>query len=117
MLHAFCRSAKVVFGLTSLVSLGCSLSASSAHAQKTVPFRAALPPGEYVTTTVTAPDGLPTPVTLQVLPESAVHLGLAPAKAGRQRSDPADSVLFDNILDTSYDGNPDLLWGFPTTRL
>ena len=32
---------------------------------------------------------------------------LQPALAG-------DAVLFDSILDYSYDGNPDLLWAFPT---
>ena len=66
----------------------------------------------------TAPASLPCGgLILRQLKPSAVHAGrrlfprylrfLHPAAVG-------DAVLFDSILDTSYDGNPDLLWGFPT---
>ncbi len=53
---------------------------------------------------------------LQALPSAAVRVQpfarseafpLRPAATG-------DAVLFDSILDYSYDGRPDLLWGFPT---
>ena len=59
---------------------------------------------------------LPAGLILHRLPPSALRVEsdfppigpiLRPAVAG-------DSVLFDSILDYSYDGRPDLLWGFPT---
>ena len=64
-----------------------------------------------------APHSVPAPpaeMTLRRLPPSAVRAGAGFGGAGFRPAATNDAVLFDSILDYSYDGNPDLLWGFPT---
>ena len=64
-----------------------------------------------VRSVATAPAG----VTLRRLPPSALRVRPNPrSRAIFHSAATEDAVLFDSVLDYSYDGNPDLLWGFPT---
>ena len=58
----------------------------------------------------------PARLVLRRLPPSALRVGLHSPSGGAvfRPADVGDAVLFDSILDYSYDGNPDLLWNFPT---